>query len=315
MNYKRDNQSQQNGSGTDSQITLGSRMKKIGVAVVFMLATAGAHAAQTNNGCQGNCPESGATTNQGGIGYGGAGGNGFGGTGIGIGGAGGSGGAGGQGGAGGSGGSAIAAGGNGGSVVGSGNSSNRNELSQNQGQGQGQHQTANGGSSNQSQSNSSKNDNRSNAANTNSNANSGNNAQTNVSMTGDTVTYQAARIPVSTAYAPNIAPTALCALGVSAGGTGMSFGFSIGGSYTDSNCVQLEQVRTVAAVIGDRESAAEMMCGISEAYREARATTGKPCGSRANLGKSTAVASTGTVAKIEYTDPIVRARIGLPPLK
>lgn len=95
----------------------------------------------------------------------------------------------------------------------------------------------------------------------------------------------------------------------------MSFGFSIGGSYVDSNCQQLEQVRTAAAVLGDRETAAEMMCGISEAYREARASTGKPCGSRANLGKPQAVAENHPMKPEQYQDPLVRARLGLPPLK
>lgn len=84
------------------------------------------------------------------------------------------------------------------------------------------------------------------------------------------------RNPVATAYAPNVSPTALCALGVSGGAQGASFGVSFGGSYTDENCVLLEQVRTTAAILKDSATAAEMMCGLP-AYKAARARTGKPC--------------------------------------
>lgn len=136
---------------------------------------------------------------------------------------------------------------------------------------QGQHQVANGGNAKQSQS--SRNDNASNASNANTNASQGNTTSTNVSVAGDTVTYRAA---ASMAYAPPIAPTALCMGSSSAGGSGMTFGFSIGTSWTDSNCVLLEQVRTVAAVLGDKEIASAMMCRV-DAYREAREASGKPC--------------------------------------
>lgn len=286
-------------------------MKKMFAIAAILAATGSVNAAQTNTGCQGNCPSGDTinnTTNQGGVGHGGAGGNGFGGTGVGIGGAGGAGGHGGAGGAGGMGGNAVANGGAGGSVLGSGNSNNRNDLSQTQkqDQDQSQRQTANGGNATASGGNS---------RNNNASAAQGNTTNTSVSVAGDQVTYEAARIPVSTAYAPNIAPTALCMGSTSAGGSGMSFSFSLGTSWTDENCVRLEQVRTVAAVIGDRESAAEMMCGISEAYREARATIGKPCGSRANLGKAQVIAAAPQMKPEQYQDPIIRARLGLPPLK
>lgn len=216
---------------------------------------------QTTNGCGGS-PGSNTAT-------GGAGGNGYGGTGVGIGvgvgiGQGGAGGAGGQGGQGGR-------GGEGGSVWGSGNSSNVNANTQGQQQGQAQ-----------SSRNSNRNDNRSSAtggngyaSNANSNENHGNNSNQSVTVQGDS--YDAPRIPVATAYAPNIAPTAVCMGSTSAGGQGMTFGISFGTSWTDDNCMLLEQVRTVATVIGDKEIAAEMMCDV-KAYAAARARAGKPCG-------------------------------------
>jgi hypothetical protein len=98
-----------------------------------------------------------------------------------------------------------------------------------------------------------------------------------VTVEGDTYIAPAQeRNPVATAYAPNVSPTALCALGVSGGAQGASFGVSFGGSYTDENCVLLEQVRTTAAILKDSATAAEMMCGLP-AYKAARARTGKPC--------------------------------------
>jgi hypothetical protein len=115
----------------------------------------------------------------------------------------------------------------------------------------------------------------------NAHASSGGNVLTQqggaVTVEGDTYIAPAQeRNPVATAYAPNVSPTALCALGVSGGAQGASFGVSFGGSYTDENCVLLEQVRTTAAILKDSATAAEMMCGLP-AYKAARARTGKPC--------------------------------------
>jgi len=84
----------------------------------------------------------------------------------------------------------------------------------------------------------------------------------------------------------------------------------------------LEAVRSVATVLGDRTTAAEMMCG-NAAYAEARARMGKPCtsavSSKAPVVGSAAAGST-EVAKLpnggqQYTDPYIRSRLALPPLK
>lgn len=250
-------------------------MKKgiIAVAVISMMGVSGAFAAQTNTGCQGNCPGGDTinTTNQGGTGYGGNGG-------IGIGGAGGSAvgvGTGGAGGQGGQGGSVVGSGngtgiGVGGAVVGSGNSSatggsvkndvkntNTNVAAQQQGQKQGQSQSSNNRNNN-------RNDNNSNATSYGSVATTA--QSTSLTVQGDT--YEAPRIPVSTAYAPNIMPTAVCMGSTSMGGQGMSFGFSLGTSWTDANCMLLEQVRTVSVVLGQKEIAQEMMMSVP-AYADA----------------------------------------------
>lgn len=230
-------------------------MKKMIIAAAVALGMSGAFAAQTNTGCQGNCTgdTTNNTTNQGGTA------NGYGGTGgIGI----------GMGGAGGNGGSGIGVGGNGGSVVGSGNSSASG--------GHGGSVVGSGNSSSVGTGGSVKNAGNSNNRNDNRNDNNSNatsygsvatTAQsTSVNVGGDV--YQAPRIPVSTAYAPNIMPTAVCMGSSSMGGQGMSFGFSLGTSWTDSNCMLLEQVRTVSVVLGQKEVAQEMMMAVP-AYADA----------------------------------------------
>lgn len=230
-------------------------MKKIILATVISMIGVTAFAAQTNTGCQGNCGGDTTTVNnQGGQGgnsvaFGGAGGSA---VGVGVGGAGGQ---------GGSGGSVVGSGngtgiGVGGAVVGSGNSQ------------------ANGGSVKNA--GNSQNTNRNDNQNQNKNANNSRatsygsvattSTSTSVSVGGDT--YEAPRIPVSTAYAPNIMPTAVCMGSSSVGGQGMSFGFSLGSSWTDANCMLLEQVRTVSVVLGQKDVAQEMMMAVP-AYADA----------------------------------------------
>lgn len=164
-----------------------------------------------------------------------------GGTGIGIGV-----GVGGQGGRGGNatatGGTANAAGGAA-TVVGSGNSSNTNnltstttnnntdvnvnDLTNTQGQGQLQGQLQ-GQQQGQAQST----DNANNA-----------DQETNVTVEGDNVNYEARRIPVASAYAPANFPTASC-MGSSSGGVqGMAIGLSLGTSWTAEECQILETAR------------------------------------------------------------------------
>lgn len=115
--------------------------------------------------------------------------------------------------------------------------------------------------------------------------------------------------PRQTASAANVTvmPTAVCS-GVTGGGASSAvFGVSFGTSWTDANCMLLEQVRTTAVILEDQETASEMMCAI-DAYRDARARLGKPC--RTKLATNTGAPA----AQVEYTDPIIRARLGLPPL-
>jgi len=217
---------------------------------------------------------------------------------------------------------AIATGGNsnatGGAVIGSGNSSNSNKIDnkntntnaqgQQQGQAQGQQQSSNSVSGVKNSGNSASKSSSNSGGNTQSNA--GNN--TSVSVEGDI--YQAARIPVSTAYAPSIAPTAPCMGSTSGGAQGAGFGFSIGGTWTDDNCVLLEQVRATSN-LGEKEVAQEMMQGIP-AYAAAKKRLSDRKSGKASVSSATYSDSPSVTSSV-YTgnDPIVMKRLGLPPLK
>lgn len=88
--------------------------------------------------------------------------------------------------------------------------------------------------------------------------------------------FEARRIPVSTAFAPSIAPTANCALSVSGGVSVIGFSGSFGKAYIDENCAALEKIRNVALVLKDTETAEALMCQ-DKAYAKARATAGRAC--------------------------------------
>lgn len=295
--------------------------KKLIVAAVAALSMMGAHAGgNSNNSDVYNTTNNNQTYNQGGQGgyaNGGAGGSGIG-VGVGI-------GAGGAGGAGGQGGSVVGSGnssavGTGGSVVGSGNSSatggsvkndNTNQQGQLQGQLQGQQQ---GQGQSQSNKSSNRNDNRSNASNQNSNANSGNNAQTSVSVQGDNVSYQAAKIPVATAYAAGLtASNGTCMGSTSAGVQGMSVGVSIGSTWKDSGCDRRYNAQALAAV-GQAKAAVALLCQDSD-IKAAMEVAGTPCADvKAIKVSAVQEVEIEALAKSEPLDALVRSRIGLPPL-
>lgn len=279
------------------------RISMIAVAVMGLAMSAGAYANCNGRGCDTPTPSGGNNTAYGG--QGGAGGHGTGvGVGIGKGGTG-YGGAGGQGGA----------GGRGGSVLGSGNSSNVNANTNKQAQGQMQGQAQSSKNSNR---NANANNNRSSATggnsqanNSNSNANSGNNSDQSVTVNGDT--YEARRIPVATAYAPNIAPTATCMGASSAGVQAPGLGISVGTSWTDENCMKLERVRTVAVVLNDPETAAAMLCDVPD-YAKAREASGRPCGTK--IIAAAALPPLGTlytVATVESQGQPEQARVATAP--
>lgn len=150
-----------------------------------------------------------------------------------------------------------------------------------------------------------------NSANTNANDNrsqataSGNTTEVNVA--GDNYEAQK-RAPVSTAYAPTVMPTAPCMGSTSGGISTVGLSISGGGTWIDENCQLLEQVRAVNN-IGERDVAVEMLNAIP-AYAEAK----KRLADRKSTASGVAYNATPVVVKPELTDPIVRKRLGLPPL-
>jgi len=273
-----------------------------GIAIAALMAASLPAFAGGNSNNSDTIAQGGTGNGYGGNGYGGAGGSasaGAVGVGIAAGGAGGNGGSGGAGGAGGQGGA-------GGSVVGSGNSSATGGAvvgSGNSTQGQQQGQA-------QSSKNSNRNDNRSSA----SASNSGNNAAQQVNVGGDTVTYQAPKIPVATAYAAGLtASNGTCMGSTSAGVQGMSVGVSIGSTWKDAGCDRRYNAQALAAV-GQAKAAVALLCQDTDIAR-AMDVAGTPCAKAEVKVSDTVIDADTTVAQVQHTDPIVRSRLGLPPLK
>lgn len=207
-------------------------------------------------------------------------------------------------------------------MIGSGNSANTNTLGQQQGQAQGQlqgqqqGQVATGGNSSSTSGASSNSGGNTmvGGANTSTQANT-----TNVSVAGDTVTYQAQeRNPVNTAYAAPLAASNGTCLGSASGGLQtVAVGVSFGSTKIDEGCdarydaIALNQ-------LGERDAARARLC-LKPEIAEAFSRAGKPCPGTKTAAAPAAVqtASIGASASdapAQYTDPIIRKRLGLPPL-
>lgn len=104
--------------------------------------------------------------------------------------------------------------------------------------------------------------------------NNANNSTNSVTVQGDN--FESARNPVNTAYAPPVAATANCALGVSGGVSFVGFSGSFGKSYVDENCAMLEKVRAVSQVLGDKATAEALLC-LDPKYAKARLNAGRAC--------------------------------------
>lgn len=140
--------------------------------------------------------------------------------------------------------------------------------------------------------------------------NEGNNSaqSTSVKVEGDV--YEAPKVPVATAYAaPLTASNGTCMGSTSAGAQGVTIGVSVGTTWTDSDCDRRYDAQELRAQ-GHVKAATALMCqkpSIAAAMKEA----GTPCPSGA---KTAAAPAQANVAQVEYTDPIIRRRLGLPPL-
>ena len=133
-----------------------------------------------------------------------------------------------------------------------------------------------------------------------------------VTVNGDT--YEAARTPVATAYAaPLAASNGTCMGSTSAGVQGMSAGVSFGTTWTDNGCdARYDATALVAA--GQPKAAIARLC-LKPEIRQAMADAGTPCpGAQQKAAAIGGGSSDAPAAQVAYSDPIIRARLGLPPL-
>ena len=132
-----------------------------------------------------------------------------------------------------------------------------------------------------------------------------------VTINGDH--YEAARIPVATAYAaPLAASNGTCMGSTSAGVQGMSAGLSFGTTWTDNGCdARYDATALVAA--GQPKAAIARLCLKAE-IRQAMADAGTPCPGAQQRAAIGGGSSDAPAAQVAYTDPIIRQRLGLPPL-
>jgi hypothetical protein len=308
-------------------------MKRVLLAMVMLAATAAYASSNEPNPCgnSGNNCNVGGSGGQGG--NGGIGGQGGSGGQGGIGGQGGSGGQGGTGGIG-YGGSANASAGAvaGAAAINKNDIKNTNQQAQGQQQGQAQDQSQSiKNSGNSSSSSGVKNSGNSlsessvkNSGNSSSNSssnsggnkltNEGNNASTSVSVGGDI--YEAARIPVATAYAaPLTSSNGTCMGSTSAGLQVMSFGLSGGSTWTDSGCDARYDAQALREA-GLPKVAIARLC-LKPEIAKAMTDAGQSCvAAKPNASVATAPVfdKRPTASNETYSDPIIRARLGLPPL-
>lgn len=127
---------------------------------------------------------------------------------------------------------------------------------------------------------------------------------------------QAAKIPVATAYAaPLTATNGTCFGSASGGAQGPGFGVSFGSTVFDNNCDIRYDAEALRAN-GLAAAAQARLCQKPE-IEQAMKDAGTPC---ATTKAKTAAASTSTQAATasqstqQYQDPIIRRRLGLPPL-
>lgn len=253
------------------------------IAACLMATSAWAGNDNSNGGCQGNCSGGGTTTNQGG-----AGGNGYGG------------------------------------------SANQGQL---QGQLQGQAQIGINQSTNRvnaSAVSGSSSASGGSAFGGNVGAVAGGNAQggtgnANGNGVGNTTTltqtYEAqARDPVATAYSAGLtASNGTCMGSSSAGAQGTGLGLSFGTTWVDTGC-DIRFDATALAAAGLAKAAVARLCQKADIAKamEAAGTPcpGTPVAKKAETSQPVTVSSAvnaGSTA--QYADPIIRQRLGLPPLK
>lgn len=117
--------------------------------------------------------------------------------------------------------------------------------------------------------------------------------------------YESRNPPAASAFAPSLTSSIDTCMGSTSGAVSSAIvGVAIGSTYIDKNCQTLKNSRELWNM-GQRSAALARMC-MDDLNREAMELSGYVC--------PTPPPNT-TTSVVHYTDPIVRARLGLPPLK
>lgn len=116
--------------------------------------------------------------------------------------------------------------------------------------------------------------------------------------------------PVSSALAaPLAASNGTCMGSSSVGGQGVTVGVSFGTTWTDAECNRrYNSIRMQE--LGQTKAAVALMCQDAD-VAAAMKIAGTPCPGTEKVASAPAAEQS---AKVKYTDPIIRRRLGLPPL-
>lgn len=122
-------------------------------------------------------------------------------------------------------------------------------------------------------------------------------------------TYESQKPAVASAFAPALSAAYDTCMGSTSGAVSSAIvGIAIGSTYVDKNCQTLKNTRELWNM-GQRAAAMARMC-MDDLNRESLELTGYECPQTA-AAKAKAKAEI-TAGIIQHTDPIVRARLGLP---
>ena len=124
-------------------------------------------------------------------------------------------------------------------------------------------------------------------------------------------TYEAQKPPVASAFAPALTTSGDTCMGANSGAVSSAIlGVAMGSTYVDKNCQTLKNSRELWNM-GQRSAALARMC-MDDLNREAMELSGYEC-PQTTAAKAKAKAEV-VAGAVQHTDPIVRARLGLPPL-
>lgn len=124
-------------------------------------------------------------------------------------------------------------------------------------------------------------------------------------------TYESQKPPVASAFAPALTASSDTCMGATSGAVSSAIlGVAMGSTYVDKNCQTLKNARELWNM-GQRAAAMARMC-MDDLNREAMELSGYECPqTTAAKAKTRPEVASGVV---RYTDPYVRARLGMAPL-